>query len=146
MAKKIKRCKECGNHHYGKICPDVKKIKFFAGGDIEDIEFYSTYDKRLETEVERRLGIEKRKWTRDTRKELKELKIAQQEEVERIKDDYGNQLFQLQGLNSELKAKLQDYEMDRKQDGDEKGSPEANQTKLAFDDAPEPEGEDEDQE
>lgn len=55
------RCKVCGNLHAGQFCPDVKTIKFYANGNIEQIEYYPTQDKIIEAQVKIRVDAEVRK-------------------------------------------------------------------------------------
>ena len=57
----LKRCKDCGNHHGSQFCPDVKSIKYYANGNIEQIEYYPTTDKLIESNVRSRLEVEIKK-------------------------------------------------------------------------------------
>jgi hypothetical protein len=52
------RCKSCGNHHSGLFCPDVKSIKYYSNGNIEQIEYYPTTDKVIEFQLKDRVNAE----------------------------------------------------------------------------------------
>lgn len=52
------RCKVCGNLHGSQFCPDVKSIKFYANGNIEQIEYYPTQDKIIDSQVKMRVEAE----------------------------------------------------------------------------------------
>jgi len=49
------RCKNCGMHHTGDLCPDVKRLEYYPDGTIMKVDFHPTYDKRLEMAVELRV-------------------------------------------------------------------------------------------
>ncbi len=51
----IGRCGKCGMHHTSDLCPDIKMIDYYPDGKIKKVEFYSNYDKRLESAIEIRV-------------------------------------------------------------------------------------------